>query len=235
MEEIKVTIENEVKILEIRTGKALELKEPKIVSLFGVLDTPFKWLEKRVKEIDQKKAYITVDREEMIISLKLDESDYYGTSISGKMELHPLFIRFGINSGKYLTTFEMAELIKMNRGCFENRQYAMELVTLLRNFKAKIDKEVELEIDPNKGNKRVLVAQKVDSNLPPSFKIIVPIFKGMKKETIECETYFNPDDFTCTLVSAGANETIEDIKDSSIDAVLESIREIAPEIAILEV
>lgn len=235
MEEIKISVENGVKTVEIRTGKALELKEPRKVSLFGVLDSPLKWLEKRVEEINQNKAHVIVDREAMTISLRLEELDYYSTTLCGRMELHPAFIKLGINSGQYRTAFEMAELFKMNRSYFQNRQFAMELVTTLRNFRAKIDKQVESEHNPNKGDRRVLIAQTVDSNLPSSFTVAVPIFKGTKKVDIECETYFNPDDLTCTLVSAGANETIEDMKDESIDRVLNGIREIALDIVIIEV
>lgn len=98
----------------------------------------------------------------------------------------------------------------------------------------KIDKQVEADVNPNKGDRRVLIAQKVDSNLPPAFNIIVPIFKGTEKMEIECETYFNPDDLTCTLVSAGANDSIEDMKDSCVGEVLEQIKEIAPDVAIIE-
>lgn len=235
MKDLNISVENGVKTLELRTGAALELKEPKIITVSGVLDTPFKWLEKRVAEIEQQKAHIIVNRERMSITLALDERDYYSASISGKMELHPAFVKLGINSGKYITTLEMAELFKMNRSYFENRQATMDLVTLLRNFKAKIDKQVEIEHNPNKGDRRVLIAQTIDSNLPPSFNFVIPIFKGTNKVTIECETYFNPDDLTCCLVSAGANETAEDTKDSSIDEVLGKIIEIAPNIAILEV
>lgn len=234
MKDLNISVENGVKTVQILTGNALEQQEPKIINLNGVLDSPLKWLEKRVSEIDQKKCHIVVDRDKMTISLIIDESDHYSTTITGKMELHPVFVKFGINAGKYRTTFEMAELIKMNRSYFENRQYAMELVTLLRQFKAKIDKQVEADVNPNKGDRRVLIAQKVDSNLPPAFNIIVPIFKGTEKMEIECETYFNPDDLTCTLVSAGANDSIEDMKDSCVGEVLEQIKEIAPDVAIIE-
>lgn len=45
-------------------------------------------------------------------------------------------------------------------------------------------KEMELS-DDKRGNRRALVAQTVESNLPESFKIELPIFKGMPKVTIK--------------------------------------------------
>lgn len=235
MDNLTVKVEQGVQTLEIRTGQALAVKEPEKIKISGVLDTPFKWLEKRVGTIDQKKAYLTVSREMMSITLVTDEINHYRTTISGELELHPAFVKFGINAGKYRTPVDMAELIKMNRSYFENRQVAMELVSLLRHFKAKIDKEVEAEFNPNRGDKKVFIAQRIDSNIPSSFKLLIPIFKGDETKEVECETYFNPDDLTCTLVSAGANDTIEETKDSAIDGVLEKIRKIAPDIAIMEI
>lgn len=235
MEELNITVENGIKTLEVLTGKALEPKEPRKVTVSGVIDSPLRWLEKRVAVIDQKQSHITVDRDEMTIQLVINEQDNYATIITGRLESHPVFVKFGINSGKYRTPLEMSELFKMNRAYFANRQEAMTLVSLLRNFQAKVNKDVEAEFNPNKGDKRMLVAQKVESNLPPSFHVRMPLFNGGDVKVIEVETYFNPDDLTCTLVSAEASELCTDIKDSVIDKILEDIRRIAPDIAIIEI
>lgn len=232
---IEVKVENGVKTLEIRTGQSLPLHEPVKVEINGVIDSPLKWLEKRVTEIDQKKCHIIVNRDDMTIQLIIDESNHYRTEVSGKLEYHPDFLALGINQRDYITPLQMSELIKMNRSLFENRQTAMELVSLLRQFRGRIDKEVEAEFNPNKGDKRLLIAQKVDSNLPPSFSVCVPLFKGQKKQTFDVETYFNPDDLTCTLVSPDASDHEKDVRDSIIDDVVSSIRCIAENIAIVEV
>ncbi|WP_302373841.1 hypothetical protein [Alistipes timonensis] len=235
MENLKVSVENGVKSLEIREGEALPLHEPVKVRIDGVIDTPKRWLDKRVEGIDQKKSHIIVNRDKMTISLIINETDHYRTEVSGKLEYHPDFLALGINQGGYITPVQMAELIKMNRSLFENRQTAMELVSQLRAFKGRIDKEVEAEFNPNKGDKRLFIAQKVDSNLPPSFNVCVPVFKGQKKQTFAVETYFNPDDLTCTLVSPDANDHEKEVRDGIIESVLNDIREVAEEIAIIEV
>ena len=171
----------------------------------------------------------------MSIQLVIDENNHYRTEIKGQLQLHPVFLKFGINQGQYRTPIEMSEFIKMNRSYFDNKQAAMELVSLLRNFRAKVNKDVEAEVDLRKGDKRLLLAQKIESNLPEAFTIKVPIFKGGKPVEIECETYFNPDDLTCTLVSPEANDMTEQTKDGAIDTVIEGICKIAPDIAVLEI
>lgn len=149
--DLNITVENGIKTLEVLTGAALEPKEPQQVVIFGTLDAPLKWLEKRITEIEQKKAFVAVDREEMSIQLVIDENNHYRTEIKGQLQLHPVFLKFGINQGQYRTPIEMSEFIKMNRSYFDNKQAAMELVSLLRNFRAKVNKDVEAEVDCAKG------------------------------------------------------------------------------------
>lgn len=234
MDKLHVTVENGIKTLQILTGEALTPKEPTKVEIIGTIDAPLRWLQQRVAKIDKKQSHIRVDRERMMIGLIIDERDYYYTEIVGSLKIHPIYEKFGVNLGKYRTPFELAELIKMNRAHFENRQVAMELVSTLRQFKAKVDKTVEAEFNPNKGDKKLFYSQVIDSNLPNAFKLNIPLFKGQKPALIEVELYFNPDDLTCTLVSPEANESVEDTKSGCIDAVLEQIKTIAPDIAIIE-
>lgn len=236
MRDINVTTEKGTSILEIREGQALEIKPPKRISITGILNTPLRWLEKRLNAISVKDAHIIVDRSQRTIKLVLNETDEYKYSeITGSLTVHPIFERFGINSGIYKTPLEISELIKMNRTYFENTQQAMELVSELKNFKAKINKKVEQEFNLNKGDKRILQNQVIESNIPTSFKVELPIFKGGKKHVLEVETYFNPDDLTCTLVSSQANDIIEQATDQSIDEIIEKIKALTIDIPMIEV
>src|SRR5690606_31267243 len=176
--------------------------------------------------------HVVVDRENMTIALHIGEQNYFGTTITGRLELHPKFKKFGINAGEYITPFEMAEKIKMNRSFFENHSVAMELVSILKNFKAKVDKEVELS-DNNRGNKRALIDQVVSSSVPETFTSEIPIFKGMPATAVACEVYFRAEDLTCTLVSPAANDEIEQIRDEAIDDQLAEISGLAPGLVII--
>lgn len=62
----------------------------------------------------------------------------------------------------------------------------------------------------------------------------MPLFVGMEKQTIEVETYFNPDDLTCCLVSPQACDEVELVKDHAINNQLGEIAEFTPQIAIIE-
>lgn len=76
-----------------------------------------------------------------------------------------------------------------------------------------------------------------DAYLPESFKVEMPIFKGMQPETIEVETFAQVDgrEVSFILLSPGAQATLEDLRNKVVDEQLEQIKEIAPEIAIIEI
>lgn len=221
-------------VLVIREGAALPLKEPTPVRFTGIIDTPFRWLKIRVEKLDQLLCNAKVDMEQMEITLTLDEKDHYQDKIVGKLVEHPIFTSFGINKGRYTTPHEMAKFFKMHRSFFENTSQAMTLVHELQNFKAKVDKQIE-KSDNNRGDKRLLVAQAVESNLPERFNLVIPLFKGQTSQLVEVEIYVNADDLCCTLISPQANDIIETTKRTIIGEVVDNMKEIAPNIVIVEI
>ena len=223
----------------LREGKAAEQlpnHEPLPVSIDGTIDTPLRWLEKKVELIDQKKAYISVSRDEMSIALVDKENDYYSNNIAGELEASKEMREFGINTDKRWEPIKLSQFFKMHRAFFKDKTENMTLVYTLKNFKAKVNQDIERSKEEN-GSKTDNYSQVVDSNLPKSFKLNIPLFKGFACEEIEVEIYADVDgrDVSLSLVSAGANETIEEYKNRVIDEQLEKIRAIAPDIAIIEV
>jgi hypothetical protein len=237
---VKESIEQAVKnnnmnqmLLVIREDDPLKVYEEIPTKISGILNSPLMWLQKRVGKHDILSSHIIVDRDRMSIELITEERDHFRNSIVGKLEYHPAFIKFGINSGNYITTHEMADKIKMNRSFFESKSDAMVLVSTLKNFKAKIDSEIERNND-NRGNVKAFVQQTVSSNLPNSFNMVMPIFKGEKPMKIEVEVYIEADDLKCTLISPEANEEMERLRDHAINTVLSGIEAICPEIVVIE-
>lgn len=221
------------KDMVIRFGDALPLKEPKYVSIHGTIDAPARWVEKRKDDIVSADAHVLVDRDRMTITLNTDENSAYMDQIVGTLTLSTEMQEFGINTGEYMSCFDMADRIKQLRTYFETQQDAMKLVSELRNFKAKVDKELELS-DDKRGNQKILRAQTVESNLPKSFNVNMPIFKGTEKRTFEVEVEINPNDLSCTLVSPDAHDIVVQERDSQMDGVLVRIAEAAPNIVIIE-
>ena len=128
----------------------------------------------------------------------------------------------------------LSEFVKMNRSSFEDKQVAMKLSKELQELKVKVDKEVENSND-NRANMRAMVAQKViEMNIPESFNLFIPVFKGQSKVKMEVEIYVNPGTFEVSLVSPDANDIVSEVKDTVIDVQKQSIKELAPDIVIIE-
>lgn len=73
----------------LREGEApvvLDPKEPERVVISGTIDTPFRWLEKRIELINQKASNIIVNRDVMGIALTVDETNYYQSDIRGELK-----------------------------------------------------------------------------------------------------------------------------------------------------
>ena len=125
-----------------------------------------------------------VNKEKLSILLVINENDgYLKGNILGKLEQHPKFIEFGINSGKDWDPSQLGQFFKMNRFYFADQSENMSLVSILKNFEAKIDSTIEkqkLEEGSFKDNYSAVVT----SNLPGTFKLKIPLFKGGEAEVI---------------------------------------------------
>lgn len=221
-----------------RQGEAttqLDPKEPEKVTLKGTIDAPLRWLEKRIGLIDQKAAHIRVCRDDMSIRLKIGETNYYAVDIAGQLESSQKIAEFGINTSKLWEPAKLSQFIKMKRSFFKDKTQMMLLISTLKNFKAKVNQDIERSKEEN-GIRTDNYSQVVDSNLPKSFKINIPLFKGFAPEEIEVEIYADVDgrDVSLSLVSAGAEELIEEYRNKAIDEQLEAIKKIAPDIVFIE-
>ena len=233
-EKVRETARSNSGNVTIRFGEAAKVYDPRKVDINGVIDSPLKWLEKRNGIIDVNKCHITCSRDKMFILLEIDEHNEFCDLVRGSLILSEEFRRFGINQGNYVTCMELSDLIRMNRTCFESKNRAMELVTIMRNFKAKVLNEIE-NIDDKKGNVSQVRRQTVEGNQPPSFDLCIPIFKGQPKQKFTVEIDINPDTLQATLVSPDAQDLIVETRDKLIDDVLLRIEQTAPDIPIIEI
>jgi hypothetical protein len=229
----------EVIVREVNTVNELAVKAPIKIGLVGVIGAPYEFLLKRMScedQVNQKRSHILVNREKISIELIINENDeYLKGSVKGILAMHPKFIEFGINTGKTWTPTELGLFFKMNRAFFSDRATNMELVTTLMNFTAKVQNSIERSVKES-GDRTDNFVQHVESNLPKSFNLTIPIFKGIGAEILEVETFaqVNGREVSFTLLSPAANQTVEDIRDSAIDDQLKAIGNLCPDIAIIE-
>ena len=228
--------QNTLTLLQGQAPAQLDKKAPVKIDIKGVIFAPLDFLDKRVKDIDQHKAHILVCRDKLQILLIINEDDEYNRGkVLGTLEFSEIFKKLGINGSKEWSPEQLGQFLKLNRSFFVDKNEGMKIVNLLKSFEAKVSQDVARETN-EKGNRTASFKQAVDSNIPDKFKMRLPLFSGGDFVEIEVETYASVDgmDVSICLQSAGANEVIEDTKATVISDVIEKIRAIAPEIAIIE-
>ena len=228
--------QNTLTLLQGQAPAQLDKKEPVKISIEGVIFSPLNFLDKRVKDIDQHKAHIIVCRDALQILLVINEDDAYTRGkVLGTLALSKIYKELGINTNKAWSPEKLGQFLKLNRSFFVDKNEGMKIVNLLKSFEAKVSQGVARETN-EKGNRTASFKQAVDSNIPEKFRLKLPIFSGGDFVEVEVETYASVDglDVSICLQSAGANEVIEDTKATVISDVIEKIRAIAPEIAIIE-
>jgi hypothetical protein len=218
MEKIEVNLTGDQKELVLRTGSALPLHELKTLSLNGTLQAPGDFLDIRKDQFPIDETHVIVNLDEGIIALNsMDREDVGKIIINGSLETHQDFIRMGINDPEITRQpNDLASWIKMNRTFFESKTVAMNLVSLLRNFKATVNKKLEDSSD-DRANYAKLREQAVESNLPDTFKITMPLFVGDKPVTFDVEVVIDPDDFSCNLISPDAADLIKTTREKKLN------------------
>lgn len=229
----------EVVIREVDKVNELPVLEPEKVNVSGTITSIFSFLEKRWEcegQINHEHTHIIVDRDNLSMTLVANETDARNKMvIVGKLQLSRQFMEFHINDGYAWELLVLSQFIKMNRAYFSNRDENMKLVSVFKNFKAKVNTDYERDRKEN-GSYTDNYSQIVDSNMPDSFSVVLPIFKGTKAQSIEVETYatINGHDVTVQLISPSAQQVVDETLDAIIDEQIAAIREIAPEIPFIE-
>jgi len=232
--EINISVENRIKELIIREGSAIDVHTGRDVGITGV--TIFAVLEFLTKEdIDKKKILDSVLRfsyDKLRLNLDYAQTSRHPYRLETAILLNPDLEAFEINKGKKYSSFQLADFIKMNRHLFESKSVAMELVSVLKNIKASVNRAIEANND-DRGNRRALIDQVVQSNIPESFNIELPVFKGQEKMTIPVEVVLD-EDLECMLVSPDLKEIIFEESERLIGSEVEKIREIHPQLRIYQ-
>lgn len=235
-EQVKVTVENGVKELIIRHGEAEKLLVYKGHHLDGLsIGAVQEYLSKPGVDPDFiKDSYVVYSYEDLYVSVKYSDRENDDDNIKGVLKLHPELEKWKINKDKAYDNMSLSHFIKMNRHFFENKDIAMQLVGTLRDLRVKAENIFE-NSDDKRGNARELIAQKlVESNIPDSFNLKLPIFVGEKPQTVAVEIEINPKDFGCSLISPDLKEIIDLETRAIIDAELNAIRVLYPDLKIFQ-
>lgn len=232
--EINISVENGIKELIIRKGDAVPVHtgaDVKIgsVTIFAIMEFLTK---KDINEAMILDSILQYSYDKLKMQLVYGATLRHQYTINAQIILNPDLEAFEINKGKKYSTFQLADFIKMNRHLFESKSAAMELVSALKNIKASVNRAIEASKD-DRGNRRALIDQVVQSNIPESFNIELPIFKGQPKVVVPVEVVLD-EDLECMLVSPDLKQIIAEESERLIGGEVEKIRALHPQLRIYQ-
>lgn len=233
MEKIELKLDNVTSELIIREGNAQEplpLKEPKIINLSGDIHSVSNFIKDRKdgygsQQIDKNKAVVTVDKTAKTIVLQLDPENYYGATVTAKLELSDELKQFGINTSSRYGRKSLLDLLRFNRLFFEDKNQHAQVIAGLYKLRIKSEQEIQQEKD-NQGNKRTLHDVKTvdDGGMVKEFTLTIPLFKGFPSSRITVEICFEVlnGDVSFWLESIGMKEAIDGALDEIFQQELQS-------------
>lgn len=183
--------------ITILHGKALEPLYPTRLEVFGHITCVVEYLERfynpewlqglEQQRIDPKTAIIICDQGDMKIVFKNNPNDPFGTVITGKLEISPELQSFNILTPKDYNTEEFKKLLRYSKRHFAEPDKYNELLLAYQKLRIKTNSEITNNND-NRGNVSIGFEKVVDGhNIPNSFVLNLPLFKGQKKELFRVE------------------------------------------------
>jgi hypothetical protein len=225
---VKEMLEKGISEVVIRTGSALELKNPDPIFIKGAIDAPSRFVAKRNHTFEKDKSHALVNRQEKSILLVVNETDVLNrVKISGAIEISRDFEKLGINSGKQYKPQELSKTLKMLKSYFPNIVEYSKVVQALKNLNAKVSKDMQ-DLNDDRGNTTKSMIQVVESNCPENFTMKLPLFKG-NYENVEIEVEILLEvvssEIYCYLESVNAQMTMDQISTELIDVEIKKIEE----------
>jgi len=213
-----------------------EKEQKKGDDIIGAIGTPLEYLTKRYddEQILKMSTHVKFSYEDSKIILVLNEYDHYSPEIIGKMIKTEILGKLQINTGHGWSCFDLAAFFRLNRTIFQDKDACAKLVTQLNNFEAKVNKETKIKTD-DRANYDIAKRQVVESNIPKSFVLEIPVFKGLPKKIINVEVDISPANLDCILISPDLSDFIEGIVEETINEQLEAIKALCPELPIIEI
>lgn len=186
MDELKVNVTTDKDVVTVITGEALQPQPPRIVNIAGIVSAPADWAANRTSKFDVKQANIVVNYTERTITLVLDEKEYYNTTITGKLELHPDLSKLGINATKTYGEKELYKTLRFLGNYFASREEYDNLMQKLQAFKAKVT-QAFTNTDDYVGNAAQEKITTIEHEIPLNFVLGIPIFTGGPKHKFKVQ------------------------------------------------
>jgi hypothetical protein len=185
------------KELIIRHGDAAPIREKDPMRILGNIHAPAEFI--KFRKPDPEATHLEFDSEKMKIMLIVDENNELKDIITGQIVQNPYLGEFMINTDHRYSLKKLASLCKKLRFFFKDKEANMELVSSLMNFSGKFEEFIEAQ-DNQRGDKLDSHSiRMVQNEIPQSFTLSIPVFKGEQARDFEVDILFEKRDKNLSL------------------------------------
>lgn len=170
-------------VLTILEGKALTPREPQVINITGDIRSVSHFIANRrpsgheFQVVNCHISLVITNKDAGFITLHTDPNSYYGTTVTGKLELSEALKAFRINEKGTMSQKDVVDILKFNKVHFRDRGQQEAMLRSYQAFTYKTQTDGKNEAD-TRGNKANSLAKTVETNLPADFVLKIPIFKG---------------------------------------------------------
>lgn len=221
-ENLSITVNGRDELV-IRHGDAPAVVEPRKYTVSGNITVPGEFFRTKNNRVNFSVSellsmVVHVSRDARRITFLGKPSDPLAFEVSGALLPSSEYQALGLNSGKEFTPADLAKMLKHNRHLFASQEEAMVVISDLMSFKADVNTKVIASND-SRGGRVNAVEVAANTNVPVSFLVNIPLFKGAVKQKlkVEIELDVRGSSVSCTLHSPDALLTMNETSDSIID------------------
>lgn len=229
--ELKITVDKDVKELVIREGSAINIDEEKKVVINGNIYSVREFLLKYYTN-SKIPGYIKVEEQDngnaSISYYSNPAFDKSGYNVSGNLTINPDIAKFNVNGSCTFSNKQIIGLARKYAHWFENYDLVKKLIKELENFEFKIE-VINKEEDDRKGNKEKAITEQLKvakGMMPESLSLKIPVFPG---HTLECkfeiEMERNGNSVLYGFYSIGFEQSIKELSEKIITEQLTEFRD----------
>ena len=227
-EVLDFALENGILEVIFREGDAPVKHNPNPVKISGTITAPALFVAGRKDDFSESKRHCLVSKTDGKIELIINEqstTDKY--TVIGQIEISKKFKNLGINTDTSYQPKELANKLKLLRNLFPKPLEHAQICATLRNLVPITYWEIE-DNDDKRGNVKQTFVQTVESNVPDSITLRIPLLEGEDPVDIEVAVTLEASgtsQIECFLESIEAAEIIEEQFEKRVSEEVEKIKE----------
>lgn len=226
---VKTLVKNGAATVTILTGEAPTQHNNQCISIKGNIDAPSRFIQARKKDFEGIARHCLVSETEGKIELVINpQSSTDKHVIVGEIKKSSKFKALGINNnGHSYSPEDLHRKLKLMRSYFPDVSSHTEICKELKNLNAKIQRDIE-DHDDERGNVSQKFKQTVESNIPKSFMMSIPLIEGEPPVDIAMAINLvagGTSTILCYLESMDAADLIEEIFKKRIEEEVFKLQE----------